>query len=279
MSLRPGGLNPSNLVEKIAEALGEPVLDMERILLSDEVPWSLIKDRFGAHLNADSPLLLLCDEAQNMNAKSESLKTFLDSLPSGDEGPSPIPLVPVFAGLSDTTERIVRCPVHIRNAQGGARRTALPPVPGPAHSTVEDRLRVVRAPRRPSERGALCGLGLARRRRACGLPVRRTVLRRTRKGVSPLAGGRRGVRILGCRRHSRAQRQGHIPKQSGDLLRTADCEERSRGSQPRASRPHLNAHRKIRAGDQPAQTGRRPASRVREADERSGCGATGEGEE
>ena len=44
-----------------------------------------------------------------MNAKSEALRTFLDSLPSGDEGPSPIPLVPVFAGLSDTTERIVEC--------------------------------------------------------------------------------------------------------------------------------------------------------------------------
>ena len=140
VSLRPGGLNPSNLVEKIAEAVGEPVLeaqqdtkttrgglaggvkleqetsrsvaqpgDMERVPRSDEVPWSLIKDRFGARLNADSPLLLLCDEAQNMNAKSEALRTFLDSLPSGDEGPSPIPLVPVFAGLSDTTERIVEC--------------------------------------------------------------------------------------------------------------------------------------------------------------------------
>ena len=105
VSLRPGGLTPATLFEKIAEAVDEPVRpgDMERVLRSDEVPWSLIKERFGEHLNADSPLLLLCDEAQNMDDESKPLRTFLDSLHGGDDGASPIPLVPVLAGLSDTT--------------------------------------------------------------------------------------------------------------------------------------------------------------------------------
>ena len=90
VSLRPGGLNPSNLVEKIAEAVGEPVLeaqqdatprsiaqpgDIERILRSDEVPWSLIKDRFGARFERRQSVLLLCEEAQTMTAKREALKT------------------------------------------------------------------------------------------------------------------------------------------------------------------------------------------------------------
>ena len=142
VSLRPGGLTPAMLFEKIAEAVDEPVQetredttttkggvsggvklerershrvvrpgDMERVLRSDEVPWSLIRERFGEHLNADSPLLLLCDEAQNMDDESKPLRTFLDSLHSGDDGPSPIPLVPVLAGLSDTTSKIVECGV------------------------------------------------------------------------------------------------------------------------------------------------------------------------
>ena len=142
VSLRPGGLNGIRLFRELSAAWGVPVAehgehsrtteigggavvkgkmadtdateslgDIERIRESDEVPWELIKERFGEHLNAENPLLLLCDEAQNMNAGSEALKTFLDSLHSGDDGSSPIPLVPVFAGLSDTTAMISKCGV------------------------------------------------------------------------------------------------------------------------------------------------------------------------
>ena len=139
--LRPGAMNALRLFRELSDVLAVPVAeradyyrakefagdvglvkgklsetnakvspgDADRIRESDEVPWSLIEKRFGEHLNHENPLLLLCDEAQNMNANSEALRTFLDSLHSGDAGRSAIPLVPVFTGLSDTTEKIVEC--------------------------------------------------------------------------------------------------------------------------------------------------------------------------
>ena len=141
--LRPGAMNAIRLYRELSDILAVPVADradhyrtkeiggnaglvkgkvsetdvtvspgdIDRIRESDEVPWSLIKENFGKHLNPENPLLLLCDEAQNMDEEDKALRTFLDSLHSGATGQSPIPLVPVFTGLSDTTAKIVACGV------------------------------------------------------------------------------------------------------------------------------------------------------------------------
>ena len=83
--------------------------DLERLRESDGVPWELLQERFGKHLNKDRPLILLCDEAQNLTP-SDARATFLGSLHHGDhDNRTPIPLVPVFAGLADTRTRLRDC--------------------------------------------------------------------------------------------------------------------------------------------------------------------------
>ena len=136
------GLNPLGLIQRIAVAVGKPVREEKQVAhtttgeaglavakakhartattvepavaelaqRSAEVPWELIKVYYGEHLNRDNPLILLCDEAQNMGDDESTTPTraFLDTLHHGDDGPSPIPVVPVFAGLSDTGDKIVK---------------------------------------------------------------------------------------------------------------------------------------------------------------------------
>lgn len=72
------------------------------------VPWELIKDRFSDEIGIGEdrkPLILLCDEAQNLDTNSIATRTFLDSLHSGDPDENdPLPLVPVLAGLADTED-------------------------------------------------------------------------------------------------------------------------------------------------------------------------------
>ena len=138
--LRPGGMNAVRLFRELSDVLSVPVEkrtdyyrtfevggdakvlagkyararvdtepgDIERAKESDEVPWALIAERFGEHLNADNPLILLCDEAQNMKP-GDALSTFADSLHAGKSGPTGMPLVPVFPGLSDTGDKINKC--------------------------------------------------------------------------------------------------------------------------------------------------------------------------
>ena len=136
-----GGLNPVRLFQEVAREVRQPLRhaetrtttlqtsanaavvkggvsaatakvsrgDLERLRDSDEVPWEMLKERFGKHLGPDKPLLLLCDEAQNM-APSQALNTFLGSLHARDpDSEAPIPVVPVFAGLADTVRVIGRC--------------------------------------------------------------------------------------------------------------------------------------------------------------------------
>lgn len=83
--------------------------DRELLKDSDSVPWEMLKERFAGHLGPDCPLILLCDEAQNLG-ESEATRTFARSLHLGDlDGNNPLPLVPVFTGLADARQRLRRC--------------------------------------------------------------------------------------------------------------------------------------------------------------------------
>lgn len=141
VELEPGDMNPTRLFRKVSGTLGVPVSerhdrartrnvgasagcakarmcettttvsprDLERLHESDGVPWELLQGRFGEHLNKDRPLILLCDEAQNLTP-SDARATFLGSLHHGDhDNRAPIPLVPVFAGLADTRTQLRNC--------------------------------------------------------------------------------------------------------------------------------------------------------------------------
>ena len=141
VELAPGDMNPVKLFRKVSGNLDVPVSerqdrartrdvgasagfakarvsettttvspgDLERLRESDGVPWELLRERFGQRLNERHPLILLCDEAQNMTP-SDARATFLGSLHRGDhDNRVPIPLVPVFAGLADTRTRLRDC--------------------------------------------------------------------------------------------------------------------------------------------------------------------------
>ena len=152
VELRPGEMNPFRLFEEVAEAVGAPVREQQdrsrtttgevgvlaakaktgtstttlepgdaaRIARTDGVPWKLLRERFGAHLGGDKPLLVLCDEAQNLEPDATT-RVLLDSLHHGDpDTTAPIPLVPVFAGLSDTADVLDACGIT-RPTEGNVR--------------------------------------------------------------------------------------------------------------------------------------------------------------
>ena len=74
------------------------------------VPWELLKERFGKHMGGDRPLLLLCDEAQTLDPDKEATRAMVRSLHRGDlDETTPIPVVPVFAGLADTRKTLNDC--------------------------------------------------------------------------------------------------------------------------------------------------------------------------
>ncbi len=143
VELRPGDMTPFRLFEEVARAFGEPLReegqrgsvrtgefgtspakgrfsrseteahagDPARIARSAGMPWTLLKERFGDRLGPEKPLVLFCDEAQNLEP-SPATGAFLDSLHHGDpDDAAPIPLVPVYAGLPDTVDALDRCGV------------------------------------------------------------------------------------------------------------------------------------------------------------------------
>lgn len=71
-------------------------------------------------MNEESPLFVLCDEAQNLEV-NPTTNVLLDSLHCGDpDQAAPIPVVPVFAGLSSISDVLGRCGIT-RPADGNVR--------------------------------------------------------------------------------------------------------------------------------------------------------------
>ena len=155
VELRPGEMRPLRLFEEIAKTVDGPTRerrdrttatvvegslgvaegrtsrttttvtpgDRQRLRDGDAVPWDLLRERFGGRLNKDSPLFVLCDEAQNLEANATT-NALLDSLHRGDpDQAAPIPIVPVFAGLSSTSDVLGRCGIA-RPADGNVRSIA-----------------------------------------------------------------------------------------------------------------------------------------------------------
>ena len=152
VELRPGEMRPFRLFEEVAKAVDAPTQerrnrttatvvegslgvakgqtsrttttvtpgDRESLRDGDAVPWDLLRERFGGRLTRDSPLFVLCDEAQNLVANATT-NVLLDSLHRGDpDHAAPIPVVPVFAGLSSTGDVLGRCGIT-RPGDGNVR--------------------------------------------------------------------------------------------------------------------------------------------------------------
>ena len=95
--------------------------DYEILGRSNEAPWRMLRERFGKQLEG-KVVLMLCDETQSMERRP-GLPAMLNSLHRGDQSPrgTPIGLVPVFAGLSNTRD-VLRKRGLISRLTGGNER-------------------------------------------------------------------------------------------------------------------------------------------------------------
>lgn len=108
VELLPHEMTPYDLLARATSAVGSSV--QERREFCPSVPWELLKERFGKHMGGDRPLLLLCDEAQTLDPDKEATRAMVRSLHRGDlDETTPIPVVPVFAGLADTRKTLNDC--------------------------------------------------------------------------------------------------------------------------------------------------------------------------
>ncbi len=74
------------------------------------MPWELLRARYGRVLNADCPLIVYCDEAQNLDHEDKVARAMVRSMHRGDlDTDNPIPVVPIFAGLANTEEVMGQC--------------------------------------------------------------------------------------------------------------------------------------------------------------------------
>ena len=80
--------------------------------INDEegVPWDVLRGLCD-RAQRTPVIVLLCDEAQNLNHRRRSIASMVQTVHEGDTDDAPVPLVPVFAGLNDTMSTLSQCGV------------------------------------------------------------------------------------------------------------------------------------------------------------------------
>ena len=111
--------------ERASELRQHILSDESWIEKSDDVPWGKISERLGDALGG-KPILLLCDEAQTLNADNAKVRAVVTSLHYGDDT-GPVRIVPVFAGLSDTRAALRKCGITRVRLGNAEAIGALPP--------------------------------------------------------------------------------------------------------------------------------------------------------
>lgn len=94
--------------------------DRDVILSRKHMPWRLMRERFLTPL-AGRTVLLLCDEAQTLDDEDKQVQVAVRALQRGDKDrAAPLRIVPVFAGLCDTEDKLQACGVW-RETHGNVR--------------------------------------------------------------------------------------------------------------------------------------------------------------
>ena len=93
----------------VATGVRERASDAETLARARTVPWRFFRTRFADKL-AGRAVLVLCDEAQSLDADDKLVRGTVLSLHMGDRNRDhPFRIVPVFGGLSDTKDKLREC--------------------------------------------------------------------------------------------------------------------------------------------------------------------------